>query len=108
MLENTNILNSGKNTQKALKLIEQWIPQVETFETNIRLIEKSLKQSEEEKRFLANELNDRKDDNFHNQIEIAGLKNELNKWKRLYNKVPEEIRTEIECRKREHQREVER
>lgn len=108
LLENTNILNSGKNTQKALKLIEQWIPQVETFETNIRLIEKSLKQSEEEKRFLANELNDRKYDNFHNQIEIAGLKNELNKWKRLYNKVPEEIRTEIECRKREHQREVER
>lgn len=46
LLNNTNILNSGKNTQKALKLLEQWIPQVKTFETNIRLLEKSLTQAE--------------------------------------------------------------
>ena len=108
LLENTNIFNSGKNTQKALQLIEQWIPQVETFETNIRLIEKSLKQSEEEKKFLSNELNDRKGDNFHQLMEIAGLKSELNRFKKLYSNVPEKIRVEIESRSRQRQREVER
>ena len=108
LLENTNIFNSGKNTQKALQLIEQWIPQVETFETNIRLIEKSLKQLEEEKKFLSNELNDRKGDNFHQLMEIAGLKSELNRFKKLYSNVPEEIRAEIESRTRQRQREVER
>lgn len=108
ILENTNILNSGKNTQKALTLIEKWVPMVETFETNIRLIEKSLKEAEEEKAMLSKELNKKKGDSFEQQMEIAGLKAEINKWKRLYSKVPDEIKEQLERNKREKSKGVDR
>jgi len=108
LLENTHILNSGKNSKKALELLEKWVPMVETFETQINMLSKSLKDSEQEKRFLSKELNERKEMTFHYQLELSGLKSELNKMQRLYSKVPEEIRTEIETRKKKRDKEAER
>ncbi len=108
LLKNTNILNSAKNTQKALELLERWVPMVETFETNINMLAKSLKDSENEKNFLAEELNKRKGDTFRNSRELANLKVELEKMQKLYAKVPEPIRIEIEARKKKRSREMER
>ncbi len=81
---------------------------VETFETNINMLAKSLKDSENEKKFLAEELNKRKGDTFRNSRELANLKVELEKMQKLYAKVPEPIRMEIEARKKKRSREMER
>ena len=108
VLGNTTIFNSTKNSQKAIELIEKWVPMVETFETKINLRAQSLKSEMADKKYLAAELNKRKRDDFGYSMELAKLTAELNQVKKLYSRVPEEVRTEIEERRKHRGKGAER
>ena len=108
ILSNTNFINSSKNSQKAMELIEKWVPMVETFETNINMLRSSLKAEQEEKAYLKQELNKRKKTDSDYRKELAQLGSQLDRLERLYSKVPEEIRAEVEARKKKRSMEVER
>lgn len=108
ILSNTNLFNSAKNTQKAISLIEGYIPMVETYETQLKMLRKSFETEHDEKLYLSEQLNKRKKTSMDHMRKIVELENQLKKLQKLYSQVPEEIRTEIEKRKRERQKEVER
>jgi len=108
VLSDTNIFNSAKKSQKALELLEKWVPMVETFETNIAMLQRSLKNEYEEKEYLKDELNRRKKITFDDSHKIAELSMQLERIQKLYDKVPEEIRAEIETRKKKRTKELER
>lgn len=100
VLADTNIFNSSKNSQKAIELLEKWVPMVETFETNIAMLQRSFRNEYEEKEYLKEELNKRKKIIFDDTEKIIELKSQLERMQKLYDKVPEEIRAEIETRKK--------
>lgn len=106
VLKKTNLTNASKNSQKAIKLIETWVPMVETFETKVNMLSKSLQAEQKDKKALTDafvEARDKADDRL---TELLVLRNQLESLRKLYAKVPEEIRQEIEAKKRS--KEVER
>ena len=42
VLKNTNFTNASKNSEKAIKLIEDWVPRVETFRTKVNMLYNAL------------------------------------------------------------------
>ena len=52
VLKKTNLTNASKNSQKAIKLIETWVPMVETFETNVNMLSKSLQAEQKDSKAL--------------------------------------------------------
>lgn len=106
VLKKTNITNASKNSQKAIKLIETWVPMVETFETNVNMLAKSLQAEQKDKKALTDAFVEARDKADSRLTELLVLQNQLKSLQKLYSKVPEEIRQEIEARKRS--KEVER
>lgn len=112
ILENTNFLNSGKNTTKVSAMIKKFVPKVESFETQVNMLSKSFKQAEEENEELSKALDGYKNKAFKQNIELAELQSELNKLNKFLDKIPDEVihqvkETEKE-RKRKRNKEVDR
>ena len=106
VLKKTNLTNASKNSQKAIKLIESWVPMVETFETKINMLSKSLKAEQKDNKALTDAFVEARDKADSRLSELLVLRNQLKSLQKLYAKVPEEIRKEIEAKKRNN--EVER
>lgn len=106
VLKNTNFTNASKNSEKAIKLIEDWVPMVETFETNLNMLAKSLQAEQKDKKALTDAFVEARDKADSRLTELHVLQNQLKSLQKLYSKVPEEIRQEIEAKKRS--KEVER
>lgn len=98
ILQSTTLFNAGKNTQKALAALEHWVPMVQTFETQINMLEKSLTEEQKNKALFQSELENSKQQNSDLFIELSALKVQMKKMKKLYHKVPPEIRAEIETK----------
>ena len=106
LLNNTNFTNATKNSKKAIKLIEDFVPMAETFETRVNMLSKSLQAEQKDNKALTDAYiaeRDKADSRFY---ELSKLRIQLNSLQKLYSKVPEEIRQEIEAKK--HAKEVER
>lgn len=106
VLKKTNLTNASKNSQKAIKLIETWVPMVETFETNVNMLSKSLQAEQKDNKALREAYKEEYDKADSRLMELVVLRNQLKSLQKLYSKVPEEIRQEIEAKKRS--KEVER
>ena len=106
VLKKTNLTNASKNSQKAIKLIETWVPMVETFETKINMLSKSLQAEQKDNKALREAYKEEYDKADSRLMELVVLRNQLKSLQKLYSKVPEEIRQEIEAKKRS--KEVER
>lgn len=106
VLKKTNLTNASKNSQKAIKLIETWVPMVETFETKINMLSKSLQAEQKDNKALREAYKEEYDKADSHLMELVVLRNQLKSLQKLYSKVPEEIRQEIEAKKRS--KEVER
>lgn len=112
ILENTNFLNSGKNTAKVSAMIKKFVPKVESFETQINLLSRSFKQTEEENAELSKALDGYKDKAFKQNLELADLQSEVIKLNRFIGKIPDEIIQQVKEaekeRKRKRNKEAER
>ena len=106
VLKKTNLTNASKNSQKAIKLIETWVPMVETFETNVNMLSKSLQAEQKDNKALREAYKEEYDKADSRLMELVVSRNQLKSLQKLYSKVPEEIRQEIEVKKRS--KEVER
>ena len=42
LLENTNLFNAGKNTNKAVELLQKFFPAMENFQTQVRKYDKTI------------------------------------------------------------------
>ena len=106
VLKNTNFTNASKNTEKAIKLIEDWVPKVETFRTNVNKLYNSLEAEEKDKKALTDAFVEARDKADTRLTELIVLRKQVESLQKLYSKVPEEIRQKIEAKKRS--KEVER
>jgi len=105
ILENTNILNTGKNTAKVTALIKKFVPKVESFETQVNMLSRSFKRAEEENAELSKALNTYKDRSFEQSRELAELKYTVNELSDFLNKIPAEIIEQVKEAERQAQRE---
>lgn len=106
VLKNTNFTNASKNSEKAIKLIEDWVPRVETFRTNVNMLYNSLEAEQKDKKVLTDAFVEARDKADNRLMELVVLRKQVESLQKLYAKVPEEIRREIEAKKRS--KEVER
>ena len=106
VLKNTNFANASKNTEKAIKLIEDWVPMVETFRTNVNMLYNSLEAEQKDKKALTDAFVEARDKADSRLMELNVLRKQIEVLQKFYAKVPEEIRRAIENKKRS--KEVER
>ncbi len=106
VLRKTNLTNASKNSQKAIKLIESWVPMVETFETKVNMLSKSLQAEQKDNKALREAYKEEYDKADSRLMELVVLRKQVESLQKLYEKVPEEIRQKIEAKKRS--KEVER
>ena len=106
VLKNTNFTNASKNSEKAIKLIEDWVPRVETFRTNVNMLYNALEAEQKDKKALTDAFVEARDKADSRLMELIKLQNQVESLQKLYAKVPEEIRQKIEAKKRD--KEVER
>ena len=100
VLRKTNLTNASKNSQKAIKLIESWVPMVETFETKVNMLSKSLQAEQKDKKALTDAFVETRDKADTRLTELIVLRKQVETLQKFYAKVPEEIRQEIEAKKR--------
>ena len=101
VLKNTNFANASKNTEKAIKLIEDWVPMVETFRTNVNMLYNSLEAEQKDKKTLTDAFVEARDKADSRLMELNVLRKQLEVLQKLYGRVPEEIRHRIETKKRD-------
>ena len=106
VLKNTNFTNASKNSEKAIKLIEEWVPKVETFRTNVNMLYNSLEAEQKDKKALTDAFVEARDKADSRLMELNVLRKPVETLQKFYAKVPEEIRQKIEAKKRS--KEVER
>ncbi len=106
VLKETNFTNASRNSEKAIKLIEDWVPRVETFRTNVNMLYNALEAEQKDNKALTDAFVEARDKADSRLTELLVLQNQLKSLQKLYSKVPEEIRKEIEAKKRS--KEVER
>ena len=106
VLNNTNFTNASKNTEKAIKLIEDWVPRVETFRTKVNMLYNALEAEQKDNKALREAYKEEYDKADSRLMELVVLRKQVESLQKLYSKVPEEIRQEIEAKKRS--KEVER
>ena len=106
VLKNTNFTNASKNSEKAIKLIEDWVPRVETFRTKVNMLYNALEAEQKDKKALTDAFVEARDKADSRLMELNVLRKQVEILQKFYAKVPEEIRQEIEAKKRS--KEVER
>ena len=106
VLKETNFTNASRNSEKAIKLIEDWVPRVETFRTNVNMLYNSLEAEQKDKKVLTDAFVEARDKADCRLTELLVLRKQVESLQKFYAKVPEKIRQEIEAKKRS--KEVER
>ena len=106
VLKNTNFTNASKNSEKAIKLIEDWVPRVESFRTKVNMLYNALEAEQKDNKALREAYKEEYDKADSRLMELVVLRKQVESLQKLYAKVPEEIRQKIEAKKRS--KEVER
>ena len=106
VLKETNFTNASRNSEKAIKLIEDWVPRVETFRTRVNMLYNALEAEQKDNKALREAYKEEYDKADSRLMELAVLRKQVESLQKFYAKVPEEIRQEIEAKKRS--KEVER
>lgn len=106
VLRETNFTNASKNSEKAIKLIEDWVPRVETFRTRVNMLYNALEAEQKDNKALREAYKEEYDKADSRLMELVVLRKQVESLQKLYAKVPEEIRQKIEAKK--HDKEVER
>ena len=106
VLKETNFTNASRNSEKAIKLIEDWVPRVETFRTRVNMLYNALEAEQKDNKALREAYKEEYDKADSRLMELVVLRKQVETLQKLYAKVPEEIRQKIEAKKRS--KEVER
>ena len=106
VLKETNFTNASRNSEKAIKLIEDWVPRVETFRTRVNMLYNALEAEQKDNKALREAYKEEYDKADSRLMELVVLRKQVETLQKLYARVPEEIRQKIEAKKRS--KEVER
>ena len=110
-----NVLNAGKKRDNALDLLEKWMPQAEKFTAQIKTVEGYIRTLEQDKQCnisvkrdladcnndLKKKLSDKEYEIYRAGKKIYDLQCQIEKQKRLLDKLPPEIRQQLNRKERE-------
>ena len=98
LLENTNLFNTGKNTDKAVELLQKFFPAMENFQTQVRKYDKtisSLKSDkatlQKQKQDLTRQVKEATTNSIRKKMDDARLRADYEKLQKLVNRIPPEI-----------------
>ena len=98
LLESTNIFNAGKNTDKAVELLQKFFPAMENFQTQVRKYDKtisSLKSDkatlQKQKQDLTRQVKEATTNSIRKKMDDARLRADYEKLQKLVNRIPPEI-----------------
>ncbi len=98
LLENTNFFNAGKNTDKAVVLLQKFFPAMENFQTQVRKYDKtisSLKSDnaslKRQKQDLTRQVKEATTNSIRKKMDDARLRADYEKLQKLVNRIPPEI-----------------
>ena len=98
LLENTNLFNAGKNTNKAVELLQKFFPAMENFQTQVRKYDKtisslksdnvSLKRQTQD---LSRHVKEATSSSIRKKMDDARLRADYENLQNLMNRIPPEI-----------------
>lgn len=98
LLESTNFLNAGKNTDKAVELLQKFFPAMENFQTQIRKYDKTIRSLKTETTSLKNQTEDltkqvkvAKSSSMRKKMDDARLRADYKNLQHLVERIPPEI-----------------
>lgn len=98
LLESTNFLNAGKNTDKAVELLQKFFPAMENFQTQIRKYDKTIRSLKTETTSLKNQTEDltkqvkvAKSSSMRKKMDDARLRADYENLQHLVDRIPPEI-----------------
>jgi len=103
-LDGINVVNAGKKRDEALTMLDKWFPEMERFASKLKRHNKALKDLKAENAQLISQTNAAKKEQWDNNMELAMLQSEMQKYKRFYEKLPPEVREQLITRSRSLER----
>ena len=98
LLENTNFFNAGKNTDKAVGLLQKFFPAMENFQTQIRKYDQTIRSLKSDKSSLqkqtenlSRQVKEAKSSSIQKKMDDARLRADYENLQRLVNRIPPEI-----------------
>lgn len=98
LLENTNFFNAGKNTDKAVELLQKFFPAMENFQTQIRKYDQTIRSLKSDKSSLQEQTKDlirqvkeAKSSSVQKKMDDARLRADYENLQRLVNRIPPKI-----------------
>lgn len=98
LLENTNLFNAGKNTDKAVELLQKFFPAMENFQTQVRKYDKtisslksdnvSLKRQTQD---LSRQVKEETSSSIRKKMDDVRLRADYENLQNLMNRIPPEI-----------------
>lgn len=98
LLENTNFFNAGKNTDKAVELLQKFFPAMENFQTQIRKYDQTIRSLKTDKsslqkqtKNLSRQVKEAKSSSIQKKMDDARLRADYENLQRLVNRIPPEM-----------------
>ena len=98
LLENTKFFNAGKNTDKAVELLQKFFPAMENFQTQIRKYDQTIRSLKSDKSSLqkqtenlSRQVKEAKSSSIQKKMDDARLSVDYENLQRLVNRIPPEI-----------------
>ena len=98
LLENTKFFNAGKNTDKAVELLQKFFPAMENFQTQIRKYDQTICSLKSDKSSLqkqtenlSRQVKEAKSSSIQKKMDDARLSVDYENLQRLVNRIPPEI-----------------
>ena len=95
-LDGINPLNAGRKKEEALVLLKKWFPQMENFSGQLKKYKVTIKDLLEENQKLEAKAKASEKGKMKDTLERAKLESELHHIQRLVDRIPQEIRSELE------------
>ena len=98
LLENTNFFNAGKNTDKAVELLQKFFPAMENFQTQVRKYDKTIRSLksdkatlQKQKQDLTRQVKEATSSSIQKKMDDARLRADYENLQNLMNRIPPEI-----------------
>ncbi|MEQ2441617.1 plasmid recombination protein, partial [Solibaculum sp. CLA-JM-H44] len=101
-LDGINPLNAGKKKEEALSMLKKWFPQMENFSGQLKKYKVTIKDLLAENEKLEARARASESGKIKDRMERAKLESELHDMQRLVDRIPPEIRRELEQAQRSH------
>ncbi len=96
VLSGMNVLNAGKKKEEAIAMLKKWFPQMENLSSQLKKYQSVIRSLDAENKRLEERAKAGEANKIKNTMERARLESELYNLKRFAERIPPELRREME------------